>query len=58
MNSENISDIISAIKKLKHDGIKISDNLDTQKIMRDFESLQQRKFENKFTLPSNYRFVK
>jgi hypothetical protein len=53
MNYQNVNDIISAIKKLKHDGIKISDNLDPQKIMCDFESLQQRKFENKYILPFN-----
>jgi len=58
MNQENINEIIFAIKKLKRDGVTLSDNLDTQKIMCDFESLQQRKFQNKFTLPSNYRFVK
>ncbi len=58
MNSENIADIVSAIKKLKHEGIQISSNLDPEKIMYDFELLQQRKFQNKFTLPSNYRLIK
>ncbi len=58
MNSENINEIISAITKLKHEGIQISNNLDTEKIMYDFELLQQRKFQNKFTLPYSYRFIK
>ncbi len=58
MNSENINDLLSAIKKSKHNGIQICSNLDPEKIMYDFELLQQRKFQNKFTLPSNYRFIK
>ncbi len=58
MNSEKINEIISAITKLKHEGIQISNNLDTEKIIYDFELLQQRKFQNKFTLNSNYRFIK
>ncbi len=58
MNSKNINEIISAIKNLKHQGIQISDNLDPERIMYDFESLEQKKFQNKFTLPSSYRLIK
>ncbi len=43
MNNKNMNDIISNIKKLKHEGIQISNNLDSEKIMCEFEMLQQKK---------------
>ncbi len=43
MNNKNMNDIISDIKKLKHEGIQISNNLDPEKIMCEFELLKQKK---------------
>ncbi len=58
MNNKNMNDIISDIKKLKHEGIQISNNLDPEKIMCEFELLKQKKNHNKFTLSSEYRLIK
>jgi len=58
MNTENINTIVNAIKKLQHDGINVSDNLNTEKILCDFDSLQQLKNQNRFTLSADYRFMK
>jgi hypothetical protein len=41
MNFENINVIVGAIKKLQHNGINVSDNLNAEKILCDFDSLQQ-----------------
>ncbi len=39
MNTENINAIVSAIKKLQHNGINV-ENLNAEKILCDFDSLQ------------------
>ncbi len=58
MNTENMNAIINAIKILQHNGINVSDNLNVEKILCDFDALQQLKYQNKFTLSSEYKLMK
>ncbi len=58
MNTENINAIVSAIKKLQHNGINVSDILNTEKILCDFDSLLQLKNQNRFMLSSDYKLMK
>ncbi len=58
MNTININAIVNAIKILQHNGINVSDNLNAEKILCDFDSLQQLKIQNRFTLSSEYKLMK
>ena len=56
MNIENINAIISAVQNLKNENINIQ--LDPEKIISDFESIQERNLEGGYTLSTEYRMIK
>ena len=58
MTFEDINKIISEISNLKNQGVRLTEQLDCEKIINDFEDILESTRQNKYTLPRRYTFVK
>ena len=58
MNSENMNSIIVEIAKLKNQDIKLSDGLNPDQIVSDFQDIEYGVNNNKYMLPKKYALIK
>ena len=58
MDIQDINNIIAEISNLKNQGIVLSENLDCERIMSDYKSIEDQSRKGRYILPKMYALVK
>jgi hypothetical protein len=58
ISAEDIKNIIDEISKLKNQGIVLTDKLDVENILSQYELIDQQSKKGRYTLPRSYAFIK
>ena len=58
MNHEDVKVIIAEISNLKNLGISLSENLNCERIMSEFEHIEEQSRQNRYVLPKMYSLIK